>query len=172
METILTKTKTNSLINSLSKILILAILAIVIPAFIHVQWATGPIVNAILFLSVVYCGLSGAIIIGMIPSVIALSAGLLPAPLAPAVPYIMLGNAVMVVVFSYFYKKNFWAGVILGSLLKFALLFSTMSIVINLLMNQKIASQISAMLNWPQLATALAGGVFAQGMIRILKRAK
>lgn len=156
-QNILQKINTNAIV-SVEKILILITLATIVPAFIHAQWITGPLVNAILFLSVIYCGLSGAILVGMIPSVIALSAGLLPAPLAPAVPYIIVSNALMAIIFyTFFRKKNFWLGVALGALLKFGFLYMIVSTIVKLASPQ-IAPKIAAMLSWPQLLTALAGG--------------
>ncbi|MFH1175231.1 MAG: iron hydrogenase [bacterium] len=167
-QNIFTKINSKPLIVEIQKILFFVILASVVPAVFHTQWITGPIVNAILFLSVIYCGLSGALVVSIIPSVVALSVGLLPAPLAPAIPYIILGNAIMVLVFSVFRNKNFWLGIGLAALLKFAFLFGAASIVIKLLSASKIAPKIIAMLSWPQLATALAGGIIAFGIYKCL----
>jgi len=165
-ENIITKINSKPLIKSIQKILLFTILASVIPAFFHVQWITGPLVNAVLFLSVIYCGLSGALMVGMIPSVIALSVGLLPAPMAPVVPYIILGNAIMIVAFAAFRKKNFWLGIGLGSLLKCGFLYAVISVVVKLLMNQKLASKVVMMFSWPQLVTALVGGILAFGVVK------
>lgn len=163
-ENILKKTNTD-LISSIKKITFFIILALVVPAFIHAQWITGPLVNAILFLSVIYCGLSGAILAGMIPSVIALSAGLLPAPLAAAVPYIIVSNAIMVSIFFAFYnknksKKNFLLGAGFGALLKFGFLYMITSTIVKLVSPQ-VAPKVAAMLSWPQLITAMIGGAIA-----------
>lgn len=143
------------------KILLMIFLVAAIPALIHSQWIAGPLVNAILFLSAVYCGLSGAIFVGMIPSAIALSFGLLPAPLAPMVPYIILSNALLVVIFSFLRRRGFLLAAAAGGAAKFILLYSMSPIVANLLFNKKLAPQVLAMLSWPQLATALAGGIIA-----------
>lgn len=154
-----------NLIFSIQKITLFIILAAIIPAFVHNQWITGPLVNALLFLSVIYCGISGAILVGMIPSVIALSVGLLPAPLAVAVPYIMVSNAILVLVFAAFCGrsrsiKKYWIGISIASLLKFGFLFMAASTVVKLASPQ-IAPKIAVMLGWPQLATAAAGGGIA-----------
>ena len=65
--------KTNILINTNIKTIIsflfLAGLSILVPAFFHIQFITGPIINAILFLSVILLGRSNALLIGIIPSV-------------------------------------------------------------------------------------------------------
>ena len=169
-ENILKRIDTN-LITSIQRITLLIIFAVSIPAIAHIQWITGPLVNALLFLAVIYCGLSGAILVGIIPSVIALSVGLLPVPLAPAVPYIMVSNAIMVIIFAAFRKQSYWLGVGFGALLKFGFLFMITSTIVKLASPQ-IAPKIAAMLSWPQLATALIGGGIAWGITITIKKIK
>ena len=82
-------------------------IAIVIPHYVHNQFITGPIVNAVLFISAVMLGTGNAILIGLFPSMVALVSGLLPVPLAPMVPLIMISNTILIVVFSYFRKVNY-----------------------------------------------------------------
>lgn len=90
-------------------------IAVVLPHYVHNQFITGPIVNAVLFLAVMTVGTGNAVLIGLVPSVIALVSGLLPAPLAPMVPFIMISNALLIVVFSALRKTNYWAGVLGGT---------------------------------------------------------
>ncbi|MFH1657084.1 MAG: ECF transporter S component [bacterium] len=136
-------------------------IAVIVPLF-HQQTITGPIVNATLFVSTMLLGSQAGILIGLIPSVIALSVGLLPPPLAPMVPFIMIGNTILVLIFDTFFRSgNYWLGVIAAGFLKFVFLFSASSVVINLLLKKEIAQQVSMMMSWPQLITALAGGVLA-----------
>ena len=130
----------------------------------------GPIVNATLFIAAATLGPQRAILIGLIPSMIALSAGLLPAVLAPMIPFIMLSNAILIMTFSALKKKNYWLNVAIGSTLKFIFLFATSSIVINLLIKKEIAQQVALIMSWPQLLTALAGGVIAYPIIKLIKR--
>jgi hypothetical protein len=155
------------------KFLGLAIVAIFLPFFIHLQWITGPVVNAVLILAVFLLGIRSALFIALIPSVIALSSGLLPTPLAPMVPFIMLGNAVLVICVDWFARnyqnkvKGYWAGVSMGALLKFALLFYASDVVIGLLAKQELAVKVAQMMSWPQFVTAVAGGVLAWGFLRM-----
>jgi hypothetical protein len=137
---------------------------------LHNQFVVGPIVNATLLIATVLLGVRGGILIGLIPSTIALSTGLLPAVLAPMIPFIIVGNAILVVTFGYLRDKNYWLALVSGSILKFAFLFGTSGIVISLLLNQKIASSVAMMMSWPQLATALAGGLVAYGFLRGTKK--
>lgn len=150
---------------SLTQFIAITGVATIVPLF-HQQAITGPIVNATLFVAVMLLGARMAVLVGLIPSVIALSVGTLPAPLAPMVPYIMLSNAILIFAFDAVRKKNYWAAVAVASLLKFAFLFATSSVVIGLLLKQELAMSVSAMMSYPQLLTALLGGVLAFAFIR------
>jgi hypothetical protein len=55
---------------------------------------------------------------------------------------------------------------ILGSVLKFVFLYSTSAVVINLLLQKGVAAQVSLMMSWPQLLTALIGGCLAYIFIK------
>ena len=164
--------KTNILINAdvktIVSFLFLAGLSILIPAFFHIQFITGSIVNAILFLSVILIGRSNALLIGMIPSIIALSFGLLPVLLAPMVPFIMLSNAILIMVFSLL-KKNYWLGVLMASTAKFLFLYFSCSIIMDLILKKELALKISQILGWTQFATAILGGIIAFLILKNLK---
>jgi hypothetical protein len=144
-------------------------LSIILPLF-HSQYMTGPMVNAILFLSVILAGSTGAMFIAMIPSVIALSTGLLPAVLAPAVPFIMLGNAILIATFTLLQKKNFWLAAVAASFAKFIFLFGSSQLVVGLIAKKQAAVAAASMLSYPQLITALIGAVLAWGGLKFLKK--
>jgi hypothetical protein len=169
-----TKVRTLEKINIKALVWFIGLMAVVaiIPHYIHSQWITGPIVNAALFLAVMTIGTANAIAIGLVPSVIALASGLLPAPLAPMIPFIMISNAILVLIFSYFKKMNYWSGVLGGTLFKYAFLYGTSLIVVNLISNQNIAAKAAAtMMAWPQIVTALIGGIIAFGITKVIKKA-
>jgi len=157
--------KRKTIVNSITFVLLLGV-ATIAPLF-HFQPVTGPIVNATLFIAATLLGVQNAIFIGLLPSTIALSAGLLPPVLAPMVPFIMLGNTILIVAFNYLRKKNYWLGVISASVLKFLFLFGASSIVINLLLKREIATKVAVMMSWPQLATALTGGIIAYLFLKV-----
>lgn len=149
---------------------LMAVVAVV-PHYIHNQFITGPIVNATLFIAAAILGAGNAILIGLVPSVVALVSGLLPAPLAPMVPFIMISNAVLILVFSYTRKVNFWGGVMGATLFKYAFLYLTSTIVVGLISNQNIAAKAAAtMMAWPQIVTAVVGGVIAFGILQVYQR--
>jgi len=133
-------------------------IAAIVPLF-HQQMITGPIVNTTLFAATIFLGTRMGIFVGLIPSIIALSVRMLPAPLAPMVPYIMLGNAILILTFGFLKDKNYWLAVIIASFLKFIFLYLTSSVVIGLLMKKELADSVTIMMSYPQFFTALGGGV-------------
>ena len=156
----------------------LASMAIFLPYLIHIQWITGPIVNAILILTLLKFGFRNAIAIAVVPSLMALSGGLLPAILAPVVPFIMIGNMILILCVDWFHNnfedkiKGYWAGVIVGAALKFLFLFASVNIISGLLIKQELAIKVAQMMSWPQFYTAVIGGVIAWGVWGKLKTEK
>lgn len=134
------------------------------------QMITGPIVNAILFTSVILLGVKPAILIGTLPSLFAVYFGFHSPLMMPLIPFIITSNAILVVSFSVSRRFNYWFGVIIASFLKFIFLFATSSAVISLFIKGNMASQITYMMSWPQLITAFGGGVIAYLFIGIKAR--
>lgn len=161
---------------SLASFLTLASIAVFIPFFVHVQWLTGTIVNAILIIVLFTVGIRGALVLCLMPSLMALSGGLIPPILAPIVPFIMIANVLLVLIIdrSYFYFKDnlkgYWTGLIVGSLLKFVFLYFSLNIISNLLIKQELMAKVAQMMSWPQLATALTGGFIAWIFLKKIKR--
>lgn len=137
------------------------LIALFLPSVIHQQAITGPIINAVLLLSSLLLGPSTAMMIGLIPSVVALSRGLLPAPLAPVVPFIMISNALYIFVFSQLKEKSFAGAVAAASIIKFSLLHFVSQFLLASLLPSKFLTPAANMMSWPQLVTALAGGFIA-----------
>jgi len=154
---------------ALTQFAVLVGVAVIAPLF-RQQAVTGPIVNAALFASVVLLGVQSGILVALIPSLIALSVGLLPPVLAPMVPFIMVGNTILVITFNCLKEENYWLGVAAASVLKFIFLFATSSIMIDLLLKKEIASKIAIMMSWPQLLTALTGGLIAYIFLKGVKK--
>lgn len=136
-------------------------LTFIVPALIHNQAVTGPIVNAILLIAASIVSPSSAMLIGMLPSTVALSRGLLPLALAPMIPFIILGNALYIYLFSQLKNKSFGLGVAVASVAKFSLLFGASQLVLQNLLPLKLATKVTQMMSWSQLATALIGGFLA-----------
>lgn len=148
-----------SLLRTSQFLLVLSV--IVLAPLMENQFITGTIVNASLLLSVVLFGFGGALSLCFIPSLISLFSGLLPWVMAPMIPFIILGNVLFIWVFDSLRKRNFFLGAVPGALLKFSLLFFASNYLIHFFIKQSVASKIAVMMSWPQLVTALLGGVVA-----------
>lgn len=136
----------------------------------HQQWITGPIVNATLFLAVMFGSTSNALLIGIFPSTIALGVGLLPTVLAPLIPFIIVSNSILVTVYNALRRLNEPAAVILASFAKYAFLALTSTFIARLLLNHQAAAAALKMLTGMQFATALGGGLIALGIYKKLHR--
>lgn len=146
-------------------------IAIIAPYFGN-QLITGSIVNALLFISASVLGLEAAFLLCLIPSLISIYTGLLPLVLAPIIPFIMTGNAILVLIF---YRRRtsangrFWSSAILAAFVKFAFIFATGMILVNSVLHG-IAKSVLLMISWPQLATAIAGACIAFLFLKIIKK--
>jgi len=165
------KTKTISLTRSRIKIKLVAFsvfLAIALLApLLRVQLVTGSIVNAVLFLATATLGMGAGVLIGFLPSVISAFSGLLPIPLLPMIPYIIMGNAILVLIFGALGKKKFLLGVVVASILKFLFLFLASSFIVSWFIKKPLPPMIINMMAWPQLITALMGGIIVYFLFKI-----
>ena len=162
---VLDKTKTIATVQFVA----LLSIATIAPLF-HFQWVTGPIVNAMFLIAVVLLGTQSSIFLALLPSTIALSVGMLPAVLAPMIPFIIISNTILILGFSLLREKNFWLAVLVGSFFKYIFLWSTSFVVIHLLIKKELALSVSAMMSWPQFVTALIGGGLAYLFLKSIKK--
>lgn len=154
---------------ALTKFVVLLVVATLLP-FLKQQLIVGPLVNTVLFVSAALLGPQAALMVGLVPSLVSISVGLLPPVLAPMIPFIMVSNAILIMVFSQLRTKNQWLGVVVASVLKFVFLASVSNIVINLLLNKAVAHNVSLMMSWLQLVTALVGGAIAILFLSLVKK--
>lgn len=145
----------NNKIKFITRTGILLAVALVVQMGGFPQPITGPLINTVLYLSALLVGGWSGIIIGICTPVIAFMRGILPAPLGPMIPFIALGNGVLVVVFSLLKGKNKILGIIAASLVKYLILFTAVSYIID------VPDKIAKVMSLPQLFTALSGGVIA-----------
>ncbi|KKP36899.1 MAG: [Fe] hydrogenase, HymD subunit [Candidatus Peregrinibacteria bacterium GW2011_GWA2_33_10] len=139
------------------------------PFFVHNQWITGPTINAALILMWRRYSLSQGIFWGMVPSIIALSRGLLPLFLAPIVPFIMVSNAILLIALNWGRKVNYFGSLFVAAMLKFAFLFVISRLIFASLLEPKILDKALIMMSWPQFITAFLGGLLAYGCIKLIK---
>jgi len=152
-------------------------IAVAAPYFLN-QLITGSIVNALLFISASVFGLETAFLLCLIPSLISLYTGLLPLAIAPMIPFIMTGNALMVLIF---YKlqnpsaplraRNFWAGAVPAAFVKYIFIYSVGMLLANSILHG-IAKNVLLMISWPQFATAITGAAIAFLFLKIIKLKK
>ena len=134
----------------------------------------GPIVNAILLLTVYFCGKRFGLIMSFLTPLLALFIGQLNPLLAPFIPFIMLGNLVLVIPFILLHSSLLKriVGIIIGSGLKY-LVMNIAAINAVSLFGLNIPANVAKMLpvafGTIQLVTALAGGALALVLIETLK---
>jgi hypothetical protein len=153
-------------------------LALLVPTLGWPQPVTGSLVNALLLITVETLGLWPAIGLGMVTPLGGLLHGVLPLPLAVMTPFIMLGNATLVGVYNALRSRNRWLALAAAAVAKFALLYGAVTFLVarslELAVNgaaQTVVMPVTIvnMMSWPQLMTALTGGLLAFAVLRGLK---
>ena len=161
--------------NRLVGTLILFSLAVAIPSLGLPQYITGTAVNALLIIAVETAGVSRALWVGVAPSLVAWGSGILPAPLMVMIPFIVVGNALLVAIFGALRRTSYWLRLATGAALKCAWLWVTVTLItirpFSIQVGQDTRSlaippAMAQMMSWPQLLTALAGGCLAYGLLR------
>lgn len=132
----------------------------------HNQIITGSLVNATLFIAAATLGFRGATLISFVPSLLALFFGTLPISLAPFIPFIILSNILLVLVFISFRKANYFVRIFSAAALKFLFLFTISSWAFSFLFQGALFKTALIMLGWPQLITALIGGALAYAFLK------
>ncbi|MCK5848576.1 MAG: ECF transporter S component [Caldisericia bacterium] len=160
------KVKSNKQIQWIARLAVLIALTIAVQMLHLPQYITGPIVNFMLLVSVMLLGAWGGVALGILTPVIALLAGILGRP--ELIPVIVIGNAMYSLAF-YLLRikgKTFlfsFIGIIVGSFLKFGVFALAIAYVVQL------PPPLAKMFGFPQLLTALAGGVLALLVEKALK---
>ncbi|MDQ7794358.1 MAG: ECF transporter S component [bacterium] len=155
-------------VRALTRIGILLALTLAIQMLRLPQPITGPLVNAMLVLAAVMVGVLGGVIIGVLTPWIALANGILSPVLAPAIPFIMAGNAALVLVFGAaarvgahcgrrFERVSQVGGVLVGGFVKYLVIAGAVRLLVDV--------PAAVALQLPQLFTAWAGGVLALGVM-------
>jgi hypothetical protein len=129
------------------------------------QLITGSVINAVLLVAAVLLGPWGGALIGLLTPVTALLLGQLAPVLAPAIPFIMAGNAVLCLLFGYGRIVNVYLAVVAAAVAKFTLLSAAVLYIIN------VPGPVSIALRLPQLATALIGGAVSLLVLEALASA-
>ena len=130
---------------------------------------TGTIVNLLLIVSVMSCGLASGLTVAAISPVVAKSLGI--GPLWSLIPFIAAGNAALVLLWHFIGNRNmrrkytaYIAALLCAAVIKFLVLYiGIVQIAVPILLGlpQQQAAVISNMFSIPQFITALIGGAFA-----------
>ena len=121
------------------------------------QLVTGTIVNAALFLAVLLSGFRAAAAVAVVPSLIAVVAGTLPAAMAVMVPHIMASNIALAGIFAFLRRFGYWTAASIAVLAKFAILTASATVVLSAITHGNIGVALASMMGWPQLITGLLG---------------
>lgn len=137
----------------------------------------GSLVNLVLYVTTIFCGVIGAVCVGLLTPVMALVIGQLAFPIL--IPFVGLGNVILVL--------TFWAiakyikipdlackalGVVGGSLLKFLYMgFALVALLPVLGFNEKQVAMMSVNYGWVQLVAAIIGGIIFYGVYKGLQKA-
>lgn len=162
--------KTKTISSKLITFSIITLLSFLTPAIIHKQAITGPIINACLILATSLVGPTEAIVLGLAPSIIALSRGLLPLPLAPLVPFIMASNTIYIITYYYLAKKSKLLAILTSSTAKFLFLSTVTKSIMSNLLKAGIFQKAVNMMTIAQLTTALIGGLIALTILSSIKQ--
>lgn len=130
----------------------------------------GTLVNLVLVVAAGTVGIPGGVAISVIAPVIAFFQGHIK--FVWMIPVVAAGNAVIVILYSVFYKKNRLAGALSGSIFKFLVLWILMvKIAVPLAgVKGKMAQLIAFNFGWPQLITALLGCIAAVPVLKSLDK--
>jgi hypothetical protein len=150
-------------IRQITRTAILLAIALVFQMGGFPQLITGPLVNTVLYLSAMIVGWPGGVLIGIFTPVVAAMRGILPPPLAPLIPFIALGNGVLVVLFFWLKSKSKILGIFVASIVKFLVLATAVNLLV------QVPPPVAQMMSFPQFITALVGGIIALLAARVLQ---
>jgi hypothetical protein len=109
--------------------------------------------------------------------VLAALTGQLAAPMVPFVPFIMLGNVTIAVVFGLFsrYIKTYgsFLGIAAGAVLKtlvLALSAKYLVVLLNINIPKPVLAKLVAVMSYPQAYSAVAGGIIAMAFYSIFNK--
>jgi uncharacterized membrane protein YuzA (DUF378 family) len=140
-----------------------------------IQWMgipqpiTGTAINAMLLISASTVGLLPALAIGCITPIVALMVGIMKAPMAPVIPFIIGANAVWVLVYGFIQNRNRYVAMILAAATKFLVLWGAVKWVLIGMLPGPVLEKAAVAFGITQLFTALAGGVIALAVIPFLQ---
>jgi len=125
------------------------------------QLIVGALVNLTLIITTWYIGFWSGAAVSVLSTVIAFAQGQLPFP--QMIIAVSAGNLILCLIVWLFRKPKLrLPGMVLASVVKPGLLWLLVTqIMVSFAPNEKVAANISVMFSWPQIITALIGGILA-----------
>jgi len=139
------------------------------------QIITGSIVNLMLILSVMICGLATGMTVAVFTPILPTLLGF--GPVWPIVPFIAAGNIALVVVWHFLGNRSFGyiayvLATITGAVAKFLVLYiGIVRIAIPYILGLPSQNVMSVLFSYPQLITASVGGICAIILLPTLSKA-
>ena len=138
----------------------------IVPLFIHAQWITGTIVNAILIFTCLKIGFRHALFLAFIPSMAALSTGLLPLAISPLIPFVVTANIILLLVFHLLSRLNFITKLVVAAFLKFQFLYWSTHFLVQYFLSDMLIPSVMFLMGWHQFVTAMLGGIIAFSVMK------
>ncbi len=137
------------------------------------NFIVGPLVNMCLLVATMTAGVYGGAAIAILSPFTSLINNNAPiaSVLLPFAPVIAIANLVFVLVFFYLYDKNKYVGLGAAAVLKFGVLFLGIRIFLQIFNFPKFTEKLFQLFSWPQLVTALIGGLVAIPVIYGVRKA-
>ena len=142
------------------------------------SFITGTLVNACLLVATLFGGLWSGIIISILAPFTSLinNHAAIASALLPFAPVVALGNVALVVAFYMFRNKSKIGGIAIGTAVKFLILYGGILGFFKLLevtgvtQLAKFKPVMIVLFSYPQIITALLGGVIALIVIQLLRK--
>lgn len=141
------------------------------------QVVVGPLVNTVIIVAVMATDLKYGILISFATPILAVITGQFPAAGAPFVPFIMIGNGVLSVTVwfmdKYVKKYGLYIGIVVGAVLKALVLTVSIRYLVVLFgigLPKPLIAKLSVMMSYPQLYSAIAGGIIAVIFYSVYKK--
>jgi len=123
----------------------------------------GSLVNSCIFLAVDTAGLTGAIVIAAVTPVMAYVQQLLLVPLF--ILPVAAGNSLLAILYWLLRKRLFWVKIGVAAAGKCLLMYVGFSLLLSMVaIPEQAAKAILFIMSWPQLVTAVLGGLISQAV--------
>ncbi len=143
------------------------VLAPTIYFFIPSSLVIGAVVNSLLLLSTYYYGIKKSFVLAFFPSLIALTVGMLSVSFLYFVPFIMISNCLLMMVFHH-YRNHLQKALGYAALAKIIFLFGSFSFIMKMMANE--AAGLTFSYGILQIATLVLGASAARSIIYIISK--